>query len=166
MGILSSAALIALVNTAEAGESQMRPDGRDAFKTEVTGFLTTGNPTASEAAMLDETHQPEAFLTVTEFKDSQFRDQLLRQIGEGNTLNQVDGQGHVQFRIGCFHGKQIVSDNLDLSSQEALLSANASQPITVELEFKKGVSGGWECASFADGLRVVLPPSSGTTALR
>lgn len=166
MGILSSAALIGLISTAEAGENQMRPDGRDAFKTEVSGFLTTGNPTASEAAMLDETHQPEAFLTVTEFKDPRFRDQLLAQIAAGNTLNQVDGKGRVQFRLGCFQDKKIVSDNLDVPSQELLLKASANHPITVELEFKKGTSGGWECSSFADGLRVVLPPSTGTTVSR
>ncbi len=154
MGILG-VALAGLINTAEAGDTQMRPDGSDAFKTKVTGFMTTENPTASEASMMDETHQPAAFFTVVDFQDAAFRDQLLAQIAAGNTLNQVDGKGHIQFRLGCFQDKRIVSESLTLPDQTALLSASALTPVTVELSFKKGTNGGWECSSFADGLTVV-----------
>lgn len=154
MGILGLA-LSSLINSADAADTQMRPDGRDAFTTQVTGYMTTENPTASEAEMMDASHQPAAFFTVLSFKDAKFRDQLLSQISAGNSLNQVDGKGHVQFRLGCFVDKKIESESMVLPDQAKLLSASAMTPVTIELTFKKGVSGGWECSSFADGLSVV-----------
>lgn len=148
-------ALAGMIGTAEADDNLMRPDGSDAFTTEVTGFITTSNPTVSEAALLDETHHPEAYLTITDFADLRFRDQLLAQIEAGNTLNTVDGAGRIQFRLGCFLDKAIVSDSMEVPQQDLLLSASAAHPITVELDFKRGPGAGWTCGSFADGLKVV-----------
>ena len=156
--------LAGMIESAEAGENLMRPDGSDAFTTQVTGFMTTGNPTAGEAAMMDEDHLPEAFLTITSFSDLRFRDELLAQIAAGNTLNQVDAKGRIQFRLGCFQDKRIVNDTMKVPSQDLLTMASPAQPVTVELDFKKGLSGGWECSSFADGLRVISSTSD-TVAL-
>jgi hypothetical protein len=141
--------------TALAAEPKLDLNEGHAFETTVTGFLTTENPTAGEAAELDSSWQPAAFLTITGYSDQRFHDSVMAVIAEGNTLNAVDSSGRVQFRLGCFEAKSISNDEFTVPDQSALLASAPARPVTVTLQFKKSAAQGDSyCVSFADGLTV------------
>lgn len=102
--------------------------GSQEFKTRISGRLIAENGIA--------------YIKIDEYEHNDFRDALLKVITDGNSINKLDKNGQVDFRVTCADEKRSKFDTYG----------------TFQLDFHSGRAGNdveGECASLADSIEYI-----------
>lgn len=130
--------------------------GQEEFETLVCGYLVQ-----KEENMASEEKEPliknRAYLVITKFAESKFKEAIEKQIGEGNSVNKAEDSNY-QLGCGCLEGNKLISDTGELTDQASLaklLASSPAKPVMVKLVFQVHPGRGCTCCNLVDKLEVI-----------
>jgi|GEM_PF-3405057 len=130
--------------------------GQEEFETLVCGYLIQKEENMAfegEEALI----KNRAYLVITKFAESKFKEAIDKQIGEGNSVNKAEGNNY-QLGCGCLEDNKLLSDTGELSDQASLaklLASSSAKPVMVKLVFEVHPGRGCTCCNLVDRLEVI-----------